>query len=206
MQALRRRGQAVHGGRVEAAPEGPEGLDGRERTAHQDLSVRELLPDDGVRERAGLDLAPRGPPPRPRRALQQVPRRVLDPRHRRPVRERLHLRRQVRGAARTLKRVFSSFNQTAAYHARNLLEAEGIVVLVRNAMLSSAMGELPPAECQMELWVVDDADAARAEEALQRRISGPDWSCDCGEKLGPQFSQCWRCGAVREPGPRRRPG
>ena len=58
-----------------------------------------------------------------------------------------------------MKRVFSSFNQTAAYHARNLLEAEGIEVLVRNAMLSSAMGELPPAECQMELWVLDDADA-----------------------------------------------
>jgi hypothetical protein len=102
-----------------------------------------------------------------------------------------------------LKRVFSSFNQTAAYHARNLLQAEGIEVLVRNAMLSSAMGELPPAECQMELWVFDDADAARAQDVLQRTISGPEWSCDCGEKLGPQFTQCWRCGAVREPGPRR---
>ena len=50
-----------------------------------------------------------------------------------------------------MKRVYSSFNQTAVYHARNLLQAEGIEVMVRNAMLSSAMGELPPAECQMEL-------------------------------------------------------
>ena len=97
-----------------------------------------------------------------------------------------------------MKRVFSSFNQTAVYHARNLLQAEGIEVMVRNAMLSSAMGELPPAECQMELWVVDDADAvARSGRYCNRTISGPEWTCACGEKLGPQFTQCWRCGAYR---------
>jgi hypothetical protein len=96
-----------------------------------------------------------------------------------------------------LKRVYSSFNQTAVYHARNLLQAEGIEVMVRNAILSSAMGELPPAECQMELWVVEDADAIRARDVLQRTISGPEWNCACGEKLGPQFTQCWRCGAYR---------
>ena len=96
-----------------------------------------------------------------------------------------------------MKRVYSSFNQTAVYHARNLLENEGIETLVRNAALSSAMGELPPAECQAELWVLDEQDAARAAAILQRQISGPDWTCACGEQLGPQFTQCWRCGAYR---------
>ncbi len=96
-----------------------------------------------------------------------------------------------------MKRVFSSFNQTAVYHARNLLQAEGIEVLVRNAMLSSAMGELPPAECQAELWVLDEQEAARAAAILQRQISGPDWTCACGETLAAQFTQCWRCGAYR---------
>jgi hypothetical protein len=96
-----------------------------------------------------------------------------------------------------VKRVFGSFNQTAVYHARNLLQAAGIEVLVRNAMLSSAMGELPPAECQAELWVMDDADALRAEEVLNKRVSGPNWACECGEKLGPQFTQCWKCGVYR---------
>jgi hypothetical protein len=97
-----------------------------------------------------------------------------------------------------LKRVFSSYNQTAVYHARNLLEAEGIESMVRNATLSSAMGELPPAECQAELWVLDENDAARAEAVLQRRVSGPDWTCaGCGEVSGPQFTHCWRCGAGR---------
>ena len=96
-----------------------------------------------------------------------------------------------------MKRVYSSFNQTAVYHARNLLENEGIETLVRNAQLSSAMGELPPAECQAELWVVNDADATRAATILDRKIPGEDWTCSCGETLGPQFTQCWRCGAYR---------
>jgi hypothetical protein len=98
-----------------------------------------------------------------------------------------------------LKRVFSSYNQTAVYHARNLLETEGIETLVRNAILSSAMGELPPAECQAELWVVNDSDLKRAEDILAAKpASGPDWNCAaCGEVSAPQFTHCWRCGAGR---------
>lgn len=97
-----------------------------------------------------------------------------------------------------MKRVFSSYNQTAVYHARNLLENEGIETLVRNAILSSAMGELPPAECQAELWIVNDADVRRAEQILSaKQPTGPDWVCSCGETLAPQFTQCWRCGAFR---------
>ena len=97
-----------------------------------------------------------------------------------------------------MKRVFSSFNQTAVYHARNLLETAGIRVIVKNQMLSSAMGELPPAECQMELWVVEDSDLEHAAQVLAARpAAGPDWSCVCGERLGPQFTQCWKCGAYR---------
>jgi Putative prokaryotic signal transducing protein len=96
-----------------------------------------------------------------------------------------------------LKRVFSSYNQTAVYHARNLLENAGIETLVRNAILSSAMGELPPAECQAELWVLDDSDERRANEILSQQVTGADWTCACGETLGAQFTQCWRCGAYR---------
>ena len=98
-----------------------------------------------------------------------------------------------------MKKVFSSYNQTFVYHARNLLEAAGIRAEVRNAILSSAMGELPPGECQAEIWV-DDPDVARAEEILKRpHVSGPEWRCEkCGETSGgPQFAQCWKCGAFR---------
>jgi len=97
-----------------------------------------------------------------------------------------------------MRRVFSSFDIVAVHHARNLLEAEGIGAVVRNERLASAMGELPPAECQAEVWVLDEADAARAERLLRegRPAAGAAWVCPaCGEQLEPQFTQCWRCAA-----------
>jgi hypothetical protein len=100
-----------------------------------------------------------------------------------------------------VKRVYSSFNRAAAHHAKNLLEAEGIRAVVRNEFLSSAMGELPPAECQIEVWVLREEEAERAERALKSSLSpkrGPPWHCpSCAETIESQFTQCWRCGAYR---------
>jgi Putative prokaryotic signal transducing protein len=97
-----------------------------------------------------------------------------------------------------LKRIFSSWNLTVVHHYRNVLEAEGIRAVVKNQYLSSAMGDLPPAECQAELWVLRDADAPRAERLLRGApAEGPEWLCHCGERLAPQFTQCWRCGSDR---------
>jgi hypothetical protein len=98
-----------------------------------------------------------------------------------------------------LKRVYSSFNLAAVHHAKNVLATAGIRAVVRNEFLSSAMGDLPPAECQAELWLLDPRDAARAEELLFRPPPlGEEWACRCGERLGGQFTQCWKCGAYRE--------
>jgi hypothetical protein len=98
-----------------------------------------------------------------------------------------------------LKRIYSSFNLAAVHHAKNVLAAEGIRAVVKNEYLSSAMGDLPPAECQAELWLLDAGDAARAEQLLFRPPPrGDDWTCACGERLGGQFTQCWKCGAYRE--------
>ena len=97
-----------------------------------------------------------------------------------------------------MKRVYSSYNLAAVHHARNLLQAEGIRAVVRNEYLSSAMGDLPPAECQAELWVLFDADLWRAEKLLYApQQAAPEWRCACGESLGGQFTQCWRCEAFR---------
>ncbi|MGE3161725.1 MAG: DUF2007 domain-containing protein [Burkholderiales bacterium] len=99
-----------------------------------------------------------------------------------------------------MRRVFSSFDRIAVHHARNLLDAEGIRAEVRNDRLASAMGELPPAECQAEVWVADERDVARAERLLREGAGagGVAWTCaGCGEHLEPQFTQCWRCGAPR---------
>lgn len=100
-----------------------------------------------------------------------------------------------------MKRVFSSHNLQLVHHWKNVLEAEGIRAEVRNERLSSAMGELPPGECQAELWVPDSRNHERAEELLRAEgKTGPDWKCVCGETLGPQFTQCWQCGAFRPTG------
>jgi hypothetical protein len=97
-----------------------------------------------------------------------------------------------------LKRVFGSFNLQLVHHAKNLLAAEGIRAVVKNEMLSSAMGELPPSECQAELWILNESEFQKAQAILlHQNHEGPDWTCSCGETLGGQFTQCWRCGAYR---------
>jgi hypothetical protein len=98
-----------------------------------------------------------------------------------------------------MKRVYSSFNLLAVHHAKNVLATEGIRATVKNEHLSSAMGELPPAECQAELWVLRDDDAPRAERLLRYgpQANGAPWCCPaCGEVLEPQFTQCWNCSAA----------
>jgi hypothetical protein len=101
--------------------------------------------------------------------------------------------------------VYSSFDLVAVHHARNVLESEGIDAVVRNEILSSAAGELPPADCQIELWVLSDANAPRAEALLRFGGDAPAgcgaaWRCDgCGESSEAQFTQCWQCGRVRQP-------
>src|SRR5690349_12602859 len=171
-------------------------MDGREPQPREALLVQELLRDDGVRECARLDLAPRGSPSRPGGRLQQVQGRLHDPRRGRALGQGLRLRRQGGRAFQALmKRVFSSHNQILLHHFRNLLEAAGIETEVRRLSLSSAMGELPPGECQAELWVAEE-DFPEAEKALKVRITGPDWTCRCGETSGAQFTHCWKCGAA----------
>ena len=97
-----------------------------------------------------------------------------------------------------MKRVFSSWNLAAVHHARNVLDAAGIRAVVKNEYLSSAMGDLPPAECQAELWLLREADLKLAEEILfQMPPQGEAWKCRCGEELGAQFAQCWNCGTYR---------
>jgi hypothetical protein len=73
--------------------------------------------------------------------------------------------------------------------------------VVKNEFLSSAMGDLPPAECQAEVWILHEKDLPTAEailRALSAPQSHPAWKCACGETCEGQFTQCWRCGAQRQ--------
>lgn len=101
-----------------------------------------------------------------------------------------------------MKRVYRSLDRPLVHHVRNVLDAEGIRTVLRNENLAGAMGEVPFLECEAEVWVLDERDAARAAEILRYGplaplAKGPGWRCACGEMLETQFTQCWNCGRER---------
>jgi Putative prokaryotic signal transducing protein len=98
-----------------------------------------------------------------------------------------------------VKRVFRHDSAAEVGLLRGLLEHAGIRCITKNEALSGALGEIPFLECQPELWVVDDADRARAEAIVaahyERSPAHADWTCrHCGETNEGQFNACWRCG------------
>jgi hypothetical protein len=100
-----------------------------------------------------------------------------------------------------MQRVYRGAVLADVAHAQNLLEQEGIASFIKHANLASALGDLPFLDCEPELWVFVDAEAARARRVLHdalgpRRASGsPPWTCSrCGEQNEPQFAACWSCG------------
>lgn len=101
-----------------------------------------------------------------------------------------------------MKRVYTDADPVRAGYVASLVESAGIACTVRNRYLGGGAGELPLNECWPEVWVLDEADAARAlrivHSALEPR-EGESWVCGgCGERLEPQFELCWQCGAPRE--------
>jgi hypothetical protein len=98
-----------------------------------------------------------------------------------------------------VKQVFRAASLLQVAHARNLLIAAGIDSELRNQYLAGALGDLPMLETWPQLWVEDACESA-ALRALERAAvapSGAPWTCaQCGERLEPQFTACWRCGAA----------
>lgn len=94
---------------------------------------------------------------------------------------------------------FSYCERPFANLLKERFAAEGIVCLVRNDELSTALGEIPFVECYPELWVVDDDVWPRAKLLLDKWLSEAgetrtSWRCSCGEVLEGQFEMCWKCG------------
>ena len=100
-----------------------------------------------------------------------------------------------------MRRVHTAESTIEIAHLRNVLESEGIACIVRNDRLAGVMGEIPFVECWPELGVREPWQALRArgliDEALAPAAQGEPWSCPgCGERVEPQFAQCWRCACV----------
>jgi hypothetical protein len=94
------------------------------------------------------------------------------------------------------------------YHAASEFEAALLAGLLANyqiearyqgQMLLGAVGELPPTDIQVGLWVAP-RHVAQAEQILQqaRQQDGADWRCQCGEDNAAGFELCWACGRDKD--------
>jgi len=102
-----------------------------------------------------------------------------------------------------MKTVYSSANFLIVEHYKNVLETQGIPCVIKNSFLASAAGELPPTETWPELCVIEDEHLPRAQAIINsdKTLSEKDsqaWQCQkCGESIEGQFTQCWRCGEIK---------
>jgi hypothetical protein len=96
------------------------------------------------------------------------------------------------------KRVLSGNSLPDTTHFKNLLEHSGIACFIKNRELGGGLGDLPVLDGAPDLWVLDGAQASRAEELIRdsvRPAHGAPWRCSaCGENNEPQFGACFSCG------------
>ena len=98
-----------------------------------------------------------------------------------------------------MKKLISVESLVTINHYKNLLESEGIMSEIRNAILGGIAGEMPVDQVWPELWVVNDLHYDRAkqliDEAIIEESPREPWTCQkCGEENEGQFAACWNCG------------
>ncbi len=102
-----------------------------------------------------------------------------------------------------MKRIYSASDLVEAHLLVQLLREAGIECHVFNENLQGGVGEIPFTHAYPEIWVVDEADEARARALIQEYEragrSAPSWRCPyCGEDNPGTFLSCWQCGRERD--------
>jgi hypothetical protein len=96
-----------------------------------------------------------------------------------------------------MKLVYTHENPLLVGNVQNLIEQAGIALSLKNQFASSAVGELSAFDSWPEIWVVNDADYARAAEIVASALSAsnaPEWTCpQCQELNDAAFEHCWNC-------------
>jgi hypothetical protein len=97
-----------------------------------------------------------------------------------------------------MKKVFTHENRMIVYNMKNMLEAEGIEIVIKNEYSGGGVGDLPAFDTWPELWIRKEVQLAQAESILQSVASpavADDWFCGvCREKNDAVFCICWNCG------------
>lgn len=96
-----------------------------------------------------------------------------------------------------MKKVYSHENNFIVHNMKNLVEAAGIEVFLKNEFAQGAVGDLSAFDAWPELWVHNDRDFDKASEivrAAQGSANNADWICNhCGEVNAAAFEICWQC-------------
>ena len=82
------------------------------------------------------------------------------------------------------------------------LQQAGYSASMQRYFLGSVAGELPPDQCQPEIWLARDDEQTGARALLDALQNMPQrrWLCRCGETVEGGFEQCWQCGAAMPAG------
>lgn len=96
-----------------------------------------------------------------------------------------------------MKLVYSDENHLMANNIKNILEARGIDVILKNEFAQGAIGEISAFDAWPELWVVNEEDFKKAKEIVLMSTQDSqraDWFCrQCKESNAASFEICWNC-------------
>lgn len=80
----------------------------------------------------------------------------------------------------------------------DVLAEAGIAASVQRYFMGGLAGEMPPDQCQPEVWLVHAEQELQARTLLDELANLPQrrWDCACGEQVEGGFETCWQCGAA----------
>jgi len=96
-----------------------------------------------------------------------------------------------------MKLIYTNENRFLVSNVKNIVEASGIPVVLRNEYAIGGAGDLSPFDTWLELWVEDDADYTKAKQVIKDSFctdSTAEWICgECKESNDASFEFCWQC-------------
>jgi hypothetical protein len=101
-----------------------------------------------------------------------------------------------------MKKVFTHENRMIVYNMKNLLQGEGIEIVMKNEFTGGGVGDLPAFDTWPEIWICEEAQVEQAQSILDSVSNASDvedWLCrTCKERNDGAFGLCWKCGSSYE--------